>query len=115
MILPFLDVIDLHIKSSRLLYMINRLPTFRNMSTELLCDVLRDNDVTGELFEVCLSAGRKSKLIRERCECRHIYDLDAIESALEKPWIIDYDLSAVVGRGDTRYESTTVNATCIFI
>ncbi|MGM9611926.1 MAG: helix-turn-helix domain-containing protein [Butyricicoccus sp.] len=95
---PFLDILDAHMKSSRLLYMINRLPTFRNMPAGLLDEILRDNQVTGALYDHCMAAGRQSTATRGRCESRQVYDLDAIEAALERGSVIDYDLSAVVGR-----------------
>lgn len=93
-----LDIIDSHMKSSRLLYMINRLPTFRNMTQELLQEILDDNGVTPAEQKLCLSARRKSSSIRGRCKSRQIYDLDAIEALAEKPEIVEHDLSTILGR-----------------
>jgi transcriptional regulator with XRE-family HTH domain len=93
-----LDIIDAHMKSSRLLYMINRKPTFRNMTQELLREILEQNHVSAADQELCLSAGRKSTSIRGRCKSRQIYDLDAIEALADKEEIIEYDLSAILGR-----------------
>ncbi|MGE4549155.1 MAG: helix-turn-helix domain-containing protein [Intestinibacillus sp.] len=94
----FLDIIDRHMKSARLLYMINRLPTFRNMPSALLEEVLRENGAEDALYDRCMAAWRKSASTRGRCESRQIYDLDAIERAVRQDWIVDYDLSAVAGR-----------------
>ena len=95
---PFLGMIDDHVKSERILYMINRLPTFRNMPPQLLDEVLRENGVTGTLYERCAAAGRQSASTRSRCECRQIYDLDAIQAAAAEERVVDHDLSAVAGR-----------------
>ncbi len=93
-----LDIIDSHMKSSRLLYMMNRIPTFRNMTAELLGEILADNGVTGELLELCLEANRKSTSTRGRCQSRQIYDLDAVEAAAEQESLVEHDLSAITGR-----------------
>lgn len=93
-----LDIIDSHIKSSRLLYMINRLPTFRNMTQELLEEILENNGVDYAEKRLCLSAGRKSTAIRGRCKSRQIYDLDALETLAEQDDFIEYDLSTILGR-----------------
>lgn len=93
-----LDIIASHIKSSRLLYMMNRLPSFRNMPQELLEEILRDNGVGGVLLEECLAANRKSAATRGRCQSRQIYDLDAIESAALQEELVEYDLSALTDR-----------------
>ncbi len=97
-LIPFLQQIGQRMRSSHLLYMINQLPTFRNMPPELLDEILRYNQVDGELYDECMAAGQQSTATRTRCESRQLYNLDAIEEALEKEYIVDYDLSAVVGR-----------------
>ena len=97
-LIPFLQQIGQRMRSSHLLYMINQLPTFRNMPPELLDEILRDNQVSGEQYAECMAAGQQSTATRTRCESRQLYNLDAIEDALEQESIIDYDLSAVVGR-----------------
>ena len=95
---PFLQKIARQMRSSHLLYMINALPTFRNMPSELLDEILRANHVSGNCYQECMAAGLQSTSTRARCESRQLYNLDAIESALEQDYIIDYDLSAIVGR-----------------
>lgn len=95
---PFLQMIEEHVRSRRVLYMINRLPTFRNMPPALLDEILRGNGVQGALYERCTAAGRQSALTRGRCECRQIYDLDAMEAAAAREYVVDADLSAVAGR-----------------
>lgn len=97
-LIPFLQQIGQRMRSSHLLYMINQLPTFRNMPPELLDEILQYNQVDGALYEECMAAGQQSTATRTRCESRQLYNLDAIEEALEQEYIIDYDLSAVVGR-----------------
>ena len=98
LLIPFLRQIGQHIRSSHLLYMINQLPTFRNMPPELLDEILQYNQVTGRAYEECMAAGRQSTATRTRCESRQLYNLDAIEEAMERDYTIDADLSAVVGR-----------------
>nr|WP_295948326.1 helix-turn-helix transcriptional regulator [uncultured Agathobaculum sp.] len=95
---PFLQMIEERVRSRRVLYMINRLPTFRNMPPALLDEILHTNGVEGTLYERCAAAGRQSATTRGRCECRQIYDLDALESAAARSYVIDADLSAVAGR-----------------
>lgn len=97
-LIPFLQQIGQRMRSSHLLYMINQLPTFRNMPPELLDNILHYNQVSGVMYEECMAAGQQSTATRNRCESRQLYNLDAIEEALEQEYIIDYDLSAVVGR-----------------
>lgn len=94
----FLHMVDDHVKSQRVLYMINRLPTFRNMPSMLLAEILHDNNVRGELLERCMAAGQQSASTRGRCQVRQIYDLDAIEAAAARPYIVDPDLSALTGQ-----------------
>ena len=93
-----LDIIDSHIKSSRRLYMVNKRPTFRNMTKELLREILDNNNVTGAQQKLCLSANEKSASIRGRCKSIQIYNLDAFEAMAEQDEIIEYDLSAILGR-----------------
>lgn len=97
-LIPFLQKIAQRMRSSHLLYMINQLPTFRNMPPDLLDEILQYNQVSGALYEECMAAGQQSTATRTRCESRQLYNLDAIEEALEQEYIVDYDLSAVVGR-----------------
>ena len=93
-----LQIIDSHIKSSRRLYMVNKRPTFRNMTRELLREILDGNNVSGEQQKLCLAANEKSTSIRGRCKSIQIYDLDALEAMAEQDSIIEYDLSAILGR-----------------
>lgn len=94
----FLQKIARQMRSSHLLYMINELPTFRNMPPELLDEILRANHVSGDCYQECMAACRQSTSTRARCESRQLYNLDAIESAMEQDYLIDYDLSAIVGQ-----------------
>lgn len=93
-----LDIIDSHMKSSRLLYMINKLPTFRNMTPALLREILTFNNVKDSEQQLCLSANQKSTAVRGRCQSRQIYDLDAFEAMAGQTEIIEHDLSAILGR-----------------
>ncbi|MDO5785323.1 MAG: helix-turn-helix transcriptional regulator [Eubacteriales bacterium] len=95
---PFLQRIGQHMHSSHLLYMLNECPTFRNMSPELLDEILRDNQISGKLYQECMTAGQQSTATRTRCESRQLYNLDAIEEAMEQEYIVDYDLSAITGK-----------------
>lgn len=95
---PFLQRIGQHMRSSHLLYMLNECPTFRNMPPELLDEILRDNGVSGDLYQECMSAGLQSTATRTRCESRQLYNLDAIEEAMEQEYLVDYDLSAITGK-----------------
>ena len=97
-IYEILDLIDSHMKSARLLYMVNRLPTFRNMPQALLKEILIDNNVPENLMENILRANKKSTSTRTRCLSRQIYDLDAVEAAAEQDSTVEQELSLVVGR-----------------
>ena len=93
-----LEIIDSHIKSSRRLYMVNKRPTFRNMTNELLREILDSNNVSIPQQKLCLAANEKSTSIRGRCKSIQIYDLDAFEAMAEQDMIVEYDLSAILGR-----------------
>ena len=93
-----LDIIGSHMKSSRLLYMLNRIPTFRNMSQELLQEILQANGIDTPMQESCLLANEKSAATRGRCRCRQIYDLDAIEAQSRRDDFIEYDLTCITGK-----------------
>lgn len=97
-VLDMVEILDLFLKSKQLTYMLNPVPTFRNMSVELLVSILRENQVEEEIMDICLEANRKVRAIRERCQYLQIYDLDAIEAAAHKERLIDYDLSAICGK-----------------
>ena len=97
-VLNMVEILDRYLKSRQLTYMLNPVPTFRNMSVELLASILRDNQVEEEIMNICLEANRKIRAIRERCQYLQIYDLDAIEAAVHKERLIDYDLSAICGK-----------------
>jgi transcriptional regulator with XRE-family HTH domain len=97
-ILRVLEILNLYLKSKQLTYMLNPVPTFRNMSAELLVDILRENQVDQEIVEICIEANRRTQAIRERCRYLQIYDLDALEATVHNKSIIDYDLSAICGK-----------------
>lgn len=97
-LISYLHLVESRMKSGCLLYMINRLPTFRTMPPELLEEVLRSNHVSEEHYSLCMEAGRQASATRGRCESRQLYDLDAIRTALTQNYIVDADLTAVVGR-----------------
>jgi len=93
-----LKIMESHFKEKQTTYMINPMPTFRNMPIDLLQKVLEDNAVPAYLKEMCLDANQKRRDLRNRCRYVQIYNLDALEAAVEKPYIIDYDLSIIVGK-----------------
>lgn len=97
-LISYLHLVESRMKSGCLLYMINRLPTFRTMPPALLDEVLRSNEVTEEQYSLCMEAGRQASATRGRCESRQLYDLDAIRAALSQEYIVDADLTAAVGR-----------------
>lgn len=75
---PFLQMIEEHVRSRRVLYMINRLPTFRNMPPALLDEILRGNGVQGALYERCTAAGRQTP--------RRVDAVNAARSMTWTPW-----------------------------
>lgn len=91
-------VMEENFKENRVTYMINHMPTFRNMPIDLLEDILKDNNVDDELKKLCVKANLKRKEIRDRCNYIQIYDLDTIEEAVRKDYIVDFELSRVIGR-----------------
>jgi transcriptional regulator with XRE-family HTH domain len=93
-----LKVMADHFKEKQTTYMINPMPTFRNMPIDLLKRILDDNDVPPYIQEMCLEANRKRRELRNRCRYVQIYNLDALEAAVAKPFVIDYDLSIIVGK-----------------
>ncbi len=92
------DIIDSHMKKLPVLYKVNKKPRIRNMTTALLREILDNNNVDSAQQKLCLAANEKSTSIRGRCASRQIYDLDAIEAMAEQDVIIEYDLSAILGR-----------------
>jgi hypothetical protein len=97
-ILGTLKVLDLHLVSKQLTYMLNPTPTFRSMSIDLLEKVLEDNKVDPDMRRICLEANTKTREIRERCDYRQIYSLDAMEENAKAPFSVDYDLSSICGK-----------------
>jgi len=97
---PFhmVQIMEENFKTRQLTYMINHMPTFRNMPLELLEKILKDNQVEEAVQKLCLEANMKRREIRNRCNYIQIYNLDDIEAAVNKEFIIDYDLSRIVGR-----------------
>lgn len=91
-------ILDENLKPVQLTYLLNVLPTFRNMPIGLLETVLLENDVDRELIKHCININKKRHEIRDRCNYRQIYNLDAIEEAIHKNYIVDYDLSVIVGK-----------------
>lgn len=91
-------IIEENLKRARLTYLLNNLPTFRNMPLELLEKILDDNNVEESYKKRCIKAYKIRREIRNRCNYRQIYNLEAIENALNNEYIIDYDLSAIIGK-----------------
>lgn len=92
------EIMEKYLKPKQLTYMINRLPSFRNMPLELLDEILEDNQVSGKVKENCLLANQKRRAYRRQFNYRQIYDLDAIEEAVRQEYVIEYDLSRVIGK-----------------
>ncbi|AFA47509.1 hypothetical protein [Acetobacterium woodii] len=97
-VMKMVNLMEENFKPNQLTYMINHLPTFRNMPLHLLERILVANEVSGEKMAICLKANRKRKELRDKFNYRQIYDLDAIEKALQQEYFIDYDLSQVIGK-----------------
>lgn len=93
-----LDVMAENFKENRTTYMINQMPTFRNMPTKLLKEVLEDNEVTPEIQALCLDANLKRRALRNQCKYVQIYNLDAMEESVKRPYTIDNDLSLIAGK-----------------
>lgn len=97
-ILDMLAVLDEHLMSKQLTYMLNPTPTFRSMPPELLKKVLEENEVSPDILEICLEANKQTREIRERCDYRQIYNLDAMERDVKLSYCVDYDLSAICSK-----------------
>ncbi len=93
-----LQRIDERLKSGQLTYMMNAMPTFRNMPIALVRAILEDNDVPEDVILRCIAVNEKSFSTRKRCECRQIYNLDHIEWALQQESHVSYELTAIVGK-----------------
>lgn len=85
-------------KPHQLTYMINQVPTFRNMPLELLEDILQDNQVEEALVSLCVEANKKRREIRNSSNYIQIYNLDELERIVHEESFIDYDLSRIIGR-----------------
>ncbi len=96
--LHMLSVLDDNLKSRQLTYMLNPMPTYRNMSEALLRRVLQANNVDEATARVCMETSEKTRAIRNRCQYRQIYDLDRIEACVHDGAMPDYDLSAICKR-----------------
>ncbi|MDN5298895.1 MAG: hypothetical protein PWP51_1448 [Clostridiales bacterium] len=93
-----LNIMEMHFKEKQMTYMINQMPTFRNMPIDLLKQILDDNHVPEHLQSLCLEANRKRRALRSHCHYVQIYNLDALELAADASYVIDYDLSIIVGK-----------------
>lgn len=96
--LGMIQLLDEYLKENQTTYMLNPRPTFRNMPVELLREVLESNDVSEELIQHCININRKRHEIRLRCKYRQIYDINAIEQALNQDYIVEYELSQITGK-----------------
>ena len=92
------ELLDEYLRVNQTTYMLNPRPTFRNMPVDLLREILEDNGVSKELIQHCININRKRHEIRMRCKYRQIYDITAIEEALNQDFIIEYELSQIAGR-----------------
>ncbi|MFZ5974107.1 MAG: hypothetical protein ACOYU3_01690 [Bacillota bacterium] len=97
-VLRMLEILDGHLKSRQLTYMLNPVPTFRNMPIRLLREILEENGVEEGIISICLEANRRTRAVRDRCRYIQIYDLDAMEARVHSDFIVDYDLSAICGK-----------------
>ena len=93
-----LEVMESSFKDNHTTYMINQMPTFRNMPTKLLKEVLEDNDVPEDIQAICIEANLRRKELRKKFKYVQIYNLDALEEAVESEYSVDYDLSIIVGK-----------------
>lgn len=97
---PFdiIKVLEDNFKEKQITYTINHMPTFLNMSQELLKDILDDNEVSEDIQEICLKVNKSRCELRKKNNYIQIYNLDEMEKALKFDDVIDYDLSVIVGK-----------------
>lgn len=93
-----MEIISENLKPDQITYMMNELPSYRNMPETLLKQILTENSVDEEVQKICLKASEGRRKIRNRSNYRQIYNLDAIEKVLQQPSFVEYDLSQIVGK-----------------
>ncbi|SFR96229.1 hypothetical protein [Anaeromicropila populeti] len=96
--MEMVEIMNKNMQYGKCTYMMNQLPSFRNMSQELLGEILEENHVEKDLKDLCQKVNRKRKEFRKKFFYRQIYDLDSIQEALRKEYIIEYDLSRIIGK-----------------
>lgn len=96
--MKMVEIMKENFNPMKLTYMIHHMPTFHNMPVSLLEEILKDNEVSEQQMELCLLVNEKRREIRNQCNYIQIYDLDALEEAIQKDYIVDYELSKVLGK-----------------
>ena len=91
-------IVEESLKPVQLTYLLNILPTFINMPIDLLEAILLENNVEKERIELCVNINKKRREIRNHCNYRQIYNWDAIQDSIHEDYIVDYELSAIVGK-----------------
>lgn len=79
-------------------YMICPVPTYINMSPELLGEILKENGVEKAQINRCQDIVRKRHRIRHRCKYIQMYDIDAIEDRLQLDRSEASMLSRIIGK-----------------
>lgn len=82
----------------RTVYLLDSVPTYRNMPESVLLQVLEDNGIENALKEEILNSFHWWENFYAKNHCRCIFDLEEIEKNCAVDQILDYELSAIVGR-----------------
>jgi transcriptional regulator with XRE-family HTH domain len=96
--LKMIEIMEKYIRSEPITYMINSMPSYLNMPTELLEEILESNEADCECRRICIDANIRRREVRKRCNYRQFYDLDALEAALRQPYIVEAELSVIAGK-----------------
>ena len=97
-VFTILELLEGSLRTYQITYLLNNMPTFRNMPLSLLENILKENEVEDEKRKICIEAYKKGRELRNRCNYRQIYNLDSLEKNIDKDYIVDYDLSKIIGK-----------------
>lgn len=86
------------IYQNRLIYIIDTMPSYRNMPEALLLEILTENGIEGELRQECIDDWDLWQEFYTQNECKCNYDIESIEANLKKEKIKDIELSVIVGK-----------------
>lgn len=90
--------IEKRLIAGRAVYMLDSVPTYRNMPEEILLEVLDKNKITGNLRDEIMKSYYWWQKFYSENSIRCVFDIEETRKNLSSKKIIDYELSAITGK-----------------